>query len=142
MAGSIEEAAKANGALGKIFPAMIVATLIVIMLQVRSFSTMAMVMLTAPLGVVGQIIPWNFPLLMAAWKWGPALAAGCTVVMKPAEQTPLTCLALGELADRGALVHQDLGWLLLQRPALGHESAGAHAAAFSACARKSRRVAM
>src|SRR5262249_57705573 len=51
-----------------------------------------------PLGVAGQIIPWNFPLLMAAWKWGPALAAGCTVVMKPAEQTPLTCLRLGELA--------------------------------------------
>ncbi|MGH7194385.1 MAG: aldehyde dehydrogenase family protein, partial [Candidatus Saccharimonadales bacterium] len=40
-----------------------------------------------PVGVAGQIIPWNFPLLMAAWKWGPALAAGCTVVMKPAEQT-------------------------------------------------------
>ncbi|HEV8378399.1 MAG TPA: aldehyde dehydrogenase family protein, partial [Tepidisphaeraceae bacterium] len=40
-----------------------------------------------PVGVVGQIIPWNFPLLMQAWKWGPALAAGCTVVLKPAEQT-------------------------------------------------------
>jgi aldehyde dehydrogenase (NAD+) len=51
-----------------------------------------------PLGVVGQIIPWNFPMLMAAWKWGPALAAGCTIVMKPAEQTPLTCLRMGELA--------------------------------------------
>jgi len=45
-----------------------------------------------PVGVVGQIIPWNFPLLMQAWKLGPALAAGCTVVMKPAEQTPLTAL--------------------------------------------------
>src|SRR5207245_8628548 len=53
--------------------------------------------LREPVGVVGQIIPWNFPLLMAAWKLGPALAAGCTVVMKPAEQTPLTCLRLGEL---------------------------------------------
>ena len=52
-----------------------------------------------PVGVVGQIIPWNFPLLMAAWKWGPALAAGCTIVMKPAEQTPLTCLRLAELAQ-------------------------------------------
>lgn len=52
-----------------------------------------------PVGVAGQIIPWNFPLLMAAWKWGPALAAGCTIVMKPAEQTPLTCLRLGELAQ-------------------------------------------
>ncbi len=51
-----------------------------------------------PLGVAGQIIPWNFPLLMVAWKWGPALAAGCTIVMKPAEQTPLSCLRIGELA--------------------------------------------
>ncbi|MDB4891308.1 MAG: Aldehyde Dehydrogenase [Gemmatimonadetes bacterium] len=50
-------------------------------------------------GVVGQIIPWNFPLLMMAWKIGPALAAGCTVVIKPAEFTPLTALAFAELAD-------------------------------------------
>lgn len=50
-----------------------------------------------PVGVVGQIIPWNFPLLMAAWKLGPALAAGCTVVLKPAEQTPLSALLLAEL---------------------------------------------
>ena len=50
-----------------------------------------------PVGVVGQIIPWNFPLLMAAWKLGPALATGCTVVLKPAEQTPLSSLRLGEL---------------------------------------------
>jgi len=50
-----------------------------------------------PVGVVGQIIPWNFPLLMAAWKLGPALATGCCVVLKPAEQTPLTALRLGEL---------------------------------------------
>lgn len=50
-----------------------------------------------PVGVCGQIIPWNFPLLMQAWKLGPALAAGCTVVMKPAEQTPLTALRVGEL---------------------------------------------
>src|ERR1700727_175341 len=50
-----------------------------------------------PIGVVGQIIPWNFPLLMAAWKLGPALATGCTVVLKPAEQTPLTALRLAEL---------------------------------------------
>jgi acyl-CoA reductase-like NAD-dependent aldehyde dehydrogenase len=49
-------------------------------------------------GVCGQIIPWNFPLLMAAWKLGPALAAGCTIVLKPAEQTPLSALRLGELA--------------------------------------------
>jgi phenylacetaldehyde dehydrogenase len=50
-----------------------------------------------PVGVVAQIIPWNFPLLMAAWKLGPALAAGCTVILKPAEQTPMTALRLGEL---------------------------------------------
>ena len=50
-----------------------------------------------PIGVVGQIIPWNFPLLMAAWKLGPALAAGATIVLKPAEQTPLSALRLGEL---------------------------------------------
>jgi len=56
-----------------------------------------------PIGVVGQIIPWNFPLLMAAWKLGPALAAGCTVVMKPAEETPLTALRLGELFEKAGL---------------------------------------
>jgi aldehyde dehydrogenase len=50
-----------------------------------------------PLGVVGQIIPWNFPLLMAAWKIAPALAAGCTVVVKPAEQTPTSIMCLMEL---------------------------------------------
>ena len=50
-----------------------------------------------PVGVVGQIIPWNFPLLMAAWKLAPALAAGCTVVLKCAEQTPLSALRLAEL---------------------------------------------
>ncbi len=54
--------------------------------------------LREPVGVVAQIIPWNFPLLMAAWKLGPALATGCTVVLKPAEQTPLSALLLGELA--------------------------------------------
>jgi len=53
--------------------------------------------LREPVGVVGQIIPWNFPLLMAAWKLGPALATGCTVVLKPAEETPLSALRLGEL---------------------------------------------
>lgn len=56
-----------------------------------------------PVGVVGQIIPWNFPMLMAAWKWGPALAAGCTIVMKPAEQTPLTCLRMAQLAKEAGI---------------------------------------
>lgn len=53
--------------------------------------------LQEPIGVVGQIIPWNFPLLMATWKMAPALAAGCTVVMKPAEQTPTSIMLLMEL---------------------------------------------
>ena len=52
--------------------------------------------LREPVGVAGQIIPWNYPLLMAAWKIAPALAAGCTVVLKPAEQTPLSILTLAE----------------------------------------------
>jgi len=55
--------------------------------------------LREPVGVVGQIIPWNFPLLMAAWKLGVALACGNTVVLKPAEQTPLSALRLGELLE-------------------------------------------
>uniref|UniRef100_A0A8D8UQ08 Aldehyde dehydrogenase, mitochondrial n=1 Tax=Cacopsylla melanoneura TaxID=428564 RepID=A0A8D8UQ08_9HEMI len=50
-----------------------------------------------PVGIVGQIIPWNYPVLMLAWKWGPALAAGCPVVLKPAEQTPLTALFVANL---------------------------------------------
>jgi aldehyde dehydrogenase (NAD+) len=54
-------------------------------------------------GVVGQIIPWNFPLLMQAWKWGPALATGCTVVLKPAEQTPLSALRVAELAQQAGV---------------------------------------
>ncbi|HPF39879.1 MAG TPA: aldehyde dehydrogenase family protein [Phycisphaerae bacterium] len=51
-----------------------------------------------PVGVCGQIIPWNFPLLMQAWKWGPALALGNTIVLKPAEQTPLSALYVAQLA--------------------------------------------
>src|SRR6059036_573009 len=57
----------------------------------------------APVGVVGQIIPWNFPLLMVAWKVAPALAAGTTVVLKPAEFTPLTALCLAEIAHHAGL---------------------------------------
>jgi phenylacetaldehyde dehydrogenase len=56
-----------------------------------------------PVGVVGQIIPWNFPLLMAAWKIAPALAAGCTIVLKAAEQTPLTALRLAELVQEAGV---------------------------------------
>src|SRR5438876_5370510 len=54
--------------------------------------------LKEPVGVVGQIVPWNYPLMMATWKLAPALAAGCTVVLKPDPATPLTALRLGELA--------------------------------------------
>src|SRR5437899_10722056 len=58
--------------------------------------------LREPVGVAGQIIPWNYPLLMAAWKLAPALAAGCTCVLKPAEQTPLTALEFAKhFADCG-----------------------------------------
>ena len=56
--------------------------------------------LREPIGVVGQIIPWNFPLLMAVWKLAPALAAGCCVVLKVAEQTPMSALRLAELFDQ------------------------------------------
>jgi aldehyde dehydrogenase (NAD+) len=59
--------------------------------------------LREPVGVCGQIIPWNFPLLMAAWKLGPALACGNTVILKPAEQTPLSALRLGELLQEAGL---------------------------------------
>jgi phenylacetaldehyde dehydrogenase len=59
--------------------------------------------LREPVGVVGQIIPWNFPLLMAAWKLAPALATGCTVVLKVAEQTPLSGLRLGELVAEAGI---------------------------------------
>jgi aldehyde dehydrogenase (NAD+) len=57
----------------------------------------------APLGVVGQIVPWNFPLLMAAWKLAPALACGNTAILKPAETTPLTALLLGEICQEAEL---------------------------------------
>jgi phenylacetaldehyde dehydrogenase len=59
--------------------------------------------LREPIGVAGQIIPWNFPLLMAAWKLGPALASGCTIVLKPAEQTPLSALRLAEIVLEAGL---------------------------------------
>src|SRR3989454_4466554 len=65
---------------------------------VNTFESAFTYTLREPVGVVGLIIPWNFPLLLASWKVGPALACGCTVVMKPAEQTPLTTLRFGDLA--------------------------------------------
>jgi phenylacetaldehyde dehydrogenase len=80
--------------------------------------------LKEPVGVVGQIIPWNFPILMAAWKLGPALAAGCTILLKPAEQTPLTALYLGQLAIEAGIPNGVLNVL----PGYG-ETAGAAIAA-------------
>ncbi len=68
-----------------------------------SSNTRCPVAQVAPLGVAGQIIPWNFPLLMAAWKIAPALACGNTVVLKPAEQTPLTALKLIEIFEEAGL---------------------------------------
>ena len=59
--------------------------------------------LREPIGVVGQIIPWNFPILLAAWKVAPALAAGNTIVLKPAEQTPLSALRLAQIAEEAGL---------------------------------------
>lgn len=56
-----------------------------------------------PVGVTGAIIPWNFPMLMASWKVAPALAAGCTIVLKPSEVTPLTALEFGEIANKAGL---------------------------------------
>lgn len=64
---------------------------------VNTFDTAFTYTLREPVGVVGLIVPWNFPLLLASWKLGPALACGNTLVLKPAEQTPLTTLKLGEL---------------------------------------------
>ncbi|MEW6998773.1 aldehyde dehydrogenase family protein [Colwelliaceae bacterium BS250] len=79
-----------------------------------------------PIGVAGAIIPWNFPMLMAAWKVAPALAAGCTMVLKPSEVTPLTALALGEIAEEAGLpagvlnivtgLGQDAGQPLAEHP--------------------------
>src|SRR5207247_248151 len=59
--------------------------------------------LKEPVGVCGQIVPWNYPLMMATWKLAPALAAGCTIVLKPDAQTPLTAIRLAELAGEGGV---------------------------------------
>lgn len=73
-----------------------------------------------PVGICGLIIPWNFPLAMAAWKLGPSLAAGCTVLLKPAEQTPLTALRAGELALEAGVPNGVLNIL----PGFGADSTG------------------
>ncbi|WP_104205134.1 aldehyde dehydrogenase family protein [Billgrantia saliphila] len=77
-----------------------------------------------PVGVVGAIIPWNFPLLMASWKIAPALAAGCSVVLKPAEDTPLTALLLAELVESVGFPAGTLNVVT----GLGHEAGAALAA--------------
>jgi betaine-aldehyde dehydrogenase len=59
--------------------------------------------LREPIGVAGQIIPWNYPLLMSTWKLAPAICAGCSVVLKPAEQTPLTVLDLAPSFEEAGL---------------------------------------
>ncbi|HZX53907.1 MAG TPA: aldehyde dehydrogenase family protein, partial [Ilumatobacteraceae bacterium] len=79
-----------------------------------------------PLGVVGLITPWNFPVLMASWKIGPALAAGNTAVIKPAEITPLTTMRLGELAIEAGIppgvlnvvvgTGEEVGWRMVEHP--------------------------
>lgn len=73
-----------------------------------------------PVGVCGLIIPWNFPLAMAAWKLAPCLAAGCTAILKPAEQTPLTALRLGELSLEAGIPNGVLNVL----PGFGADSTG------------------
>jgi len=76
-----------------------------------------------PIGVCGQICPWNYPLLQASWKVAPALAAGCTVVLKPSEITPLTTLRLGELAHEAGLPDGVLNVVLGPGPTVGAELA-------------------
>ncbi|KAK5980847.1 Betaine-aldehyde dehydrogenase [Trichostrongylus colubriformis] len=77
-----------------------------------------------PVGVCGQIIPWNFPLLMLAWKWGPALAMGNTIVMKPAEQTPLTALHMASLAKEAGFPPGVVNMLPGYGPTAGQSVAG------------------
>lgn len=72
-----------------------------------------------PVGVVGQIIPWNYPLLMAAWKLAPALAAGCTAVLKPAEQSPLSALLLADIFDKAGLPRGVVNVITGDGPAAG-----------------------
>ncbi|PNW80188.1 hypothetical protein CHLRE_08g381702v5 [Chlamydomonas reinhardtii] len=80
-----------------------------------------MVVLKQPVGVVGAITPWNFPMSMITRKVAPALAAGCTVVLKPAELTPLTAIALAGLAERAGLPDGVLNLVLGDAAAIGHE---------------------
>jgi len=83
------------------------------------------VLVREPIGVVGLVLPWNFPLLMLAWKIGPALAAGCSVIVKPAMETSLTALRVAELASEAGLPRGVLNVLPGDGPAVG-EPIGRH----------------
>ena len=97
-----------------------------------------------PAGVVGAIVPWNFPLLLAAWKVAPALAAGCTIVLKPAPSTPLTALELGKIALEAGLPEGVLNVLTGPGPDLGQaivEHPGIDKIAFTGSTATGKRVA-
>ena len=97
-----------------------------------------------PVGVVGAIIPWNFPLLLASWKVAPALAAGCTVVLKPAPSTPLTAIELGKIAQEAGLPEGVLTVLTGSGPELGQamvEHPGIDKIAFTGSTATGKRVA-
>jgi len=80
-----------------------------------------MLVLKQPIGVVAAITPWNFPMSMITRKVAPALAAGCTVVLKPAELTPLTAVALAELLDRAGCPDGVFNLVMGDAPAIGSE---------------------
>jgi aldehyde dehydrogenase (NAD+)/betaine-aldehyde dehydrogenase len=97
-----------------------------------------------PVGVVGAIVPWNFPLLLASWKVAPALAAGCTVVLKPAPSTPLTAIELGKIALEAGLPEGVLNVLTGEGPELGQaivEHPGIDKIAFTGSTATGKRVA-
>ncbi len=85
-----------------------------------------------PIGVIGQVTPWNYPLMMAIWKIAPALAAGNTVVLKPAETTPMTTLKLAEYAAEvlpAGVLNVITGHGRPDRPGAGHSRRGRHGVA-------------
>jgi acyl-CoA reductase-like NAD-dependent aldehyde dehydrogenase len=97
-----------------------------------------------PVGVVGAIVPWNFPLLLASWKVAPALAAGCTIVLKPAPSTPLTAIELGKIALEAGLPEGVLNVLTGSAPGLGQamvEHPGIDKVAFTGSTATGKRVA-
>jgi len=79
------------------------------------------VIINHPVGVVGAITPWNYPFLMAIWKVIPAIAAGCTIVLKPSELAPLSCILMGKLCQEAGLPDGALNVI----PGLGHQAGAA-----------------